>query len=69
MFVGFSESVLSPATLLWAVAGLTAVTILFGAINRRRASLTETLKGYVSEDQIKQRAAKRDDNPSNGKEN
>ena len=40
-------SLLTPANLLWFVASVVAVTLLFGSMNQRRTKLTETLKNFV----------------------
>ncbi len=56
MDASISESVFTPATLLWVVAVLIAVSLLFGSINRRRVRLTESLRDYVDETQLSKRA-------------
>ncbi len=49
MLANINESIFTPATILWFIAALVAATLVFGAINRRRGRLTESLKEYVDE--------------------
>ncbi len=42
-----SETLFSPQTLLWLAATAIAMMLLFGAINRRRSKLTDSLREYV----------------------
>ncbi len=59
MIADFSDSVLTPATILWVITALIAATLLFGSINRRRTKLTETLRDYVDQNAIEKRSQSR----------
>ena len=52
LLANISDSILTPATILWMVAALIASTLVFGAINRRRGRLTDSLKDYVDHNQM-----------------
>jgi hypothetical protein len=47
MIADLSDSILTPANILWLISAVIAATLLFGSINRRRSKLTNTLKAYV----------------------
>ena len=57
LLANFSDSILTPATILWMVAAFVATTLIFGAINRRRGRLTDSLKDYVDHNQMTQESA------------
>ena len=55
MLANISESIFTPATILWFIAALIAATLLFGAINRRRGRLTDSLKEYVDQNKTNEK--------------
>jgi hypothetical protein len=57
-----SETFFSTQTLLWLAGSAVAALLLFGSINRRRSRLTDTLRGYVNQNQ------ERADSPTPGKQ-
>ena len=52
MIADLTETIVSPAAMLWLVAAVIAATLLFGSINRRRNRLTDSLKQYVDRNAI-----------------
>jgi preprotein translocase subunit SecG len=57
LLANISASILTPATILWMVAAFVATTLVFGAINRRRGRLTDSLTDYVDHNQMKHDSA------------
>jgi hypothetical protein len=55
MIADLSDSILTPAAILWIIAVVIAATLLFGSINRRRSRLTDTLRNYVDRNAIEKR--------------
>jgi beta-lactamase regulating signal transducer with metallopeptidase domain len=53
MIAQASQLLLSPSNLLWLVGSMIAITLVFGALNRRRARLTESLREFVDRTQTK----------------
>lgn len=48
MIAQWHDSLLTPTTILWAVASLAATALLFGSMTRRRTGLTESLRTFIS---------------------
>ena len=57
MIADLSDSILTPANMLWLVAAVIAATLLFGSIKRRRSRLTESLREYVDRNAIEKQSS------------
>ncbi|MFK8114778.1 MAG: hypothetical protein AB8B91_21430 [Rubripirellula sp.] len=63
MFAQASQALFSSGTLLWLVGSFIVFSLLFGAINRRRTKLTESLREFVDQTQTANGTKKDPDQP------
>ena len=57
MIADLSDSILTPANILWLISAVIAATLLFGSINRHRNKLTGSLRDHVDRNAIDSRSA------------